>query len=141
MLAAHDRIDDQRAGKRSAGDGFDDGGVSERAGLDSLRGKILEDGVDLFRNERRIENLDARHAGRILDRNQGDRRRTEDVQLMESFEVGLDAGATSWVGTGDGEGDRDHSPISCLLGLYVRYGLGDLPFQAVLARRIRQLLQ
>ena len=110
MATEHDGVDHQGPRDLTTDDGLDDGGRSQCAGLRGLRGKIFHHGVDLSRDQARVEGVDARDTGSVLDGYEGYGRSSEDFELVEGLEVGLDACAAAGVGTGDGEGDRDHWP-------------------------------
>jgi hypothetical protein len=69
---------------------------------------VFEHRRDLLGYQRWIEGLNPRNPGGVLNRNQRNRRRAEHSELMESFEIGLNACAAAGIGTGDAQRDGDH---------------------------------
>jgi hypothetical protein len=120
VLAHHDRIDDQREFERLSQrrDDFNDLDGSQRAGFGGGRRNIGDDGLDLCGDERRLQRVDQRDSLRVLHRHQSHDGFAVDAELMEGFEIGLDAGAAAWVGTRDGERDGRHpSTLACNEGV------------------------
>ncbi len=65
--------------------------------------EIFEDSVDLLSDERGVQYFYAGNAGGVLNGYQRDDGGAVDAELVESFEVGLNARAAGGVGAGDGE--------------------------------------
>ena len=112
MLTDHHRIDNQgkcelRGG---AGDGFHDGAVAQGPRLDGSRRNVLENGVQLREDELRRQALDAVDAYRVLDSEKRDDGFAVNSELVERFEVSLDASPAAGVRAGDGQCDAPHVP-------------------------------
>jgi len=90
-------------------------GVGQHAQLDRVDIEIIEAGGDLG-----VQECDRRHmhggdAAGVLRGQRGDRRKAMHAVGGKGFQVGLDAGTTAGIGSGDGEGGsgciRAHGPI------------------------------
>jgi hypothetical protein len=85
------------------GDGAHDIRVGEHADLHGIDADIVENGVELCRDERRIGRVDGRDAARVLRGECGDDARAVGAERRERLEVGLDARAAARIGAGDRE--------------------------------------
>ncbi len=97
-----------RAVPHTVGDSRNDRCGAQSTGLGGVRWQVLKNGVDLFGHQPGIKRLNARQAGGVLDGEQSDRGGAIDPELVERFEVGLNARSSAGVRAGDGEGNRDH---------------------------------
>ena len=86
------------------GDGVDDGGVRQHAGLDGVGADVGEHGVDLRGDELGRHGEPAGDFARVLRGDGGDGGCAVDAERGEGLEVGLDAGAAAGVAAGDREG-------------------------------------
>ena len=64
---------------------------------------IVEHGIELRGDERRIGRVDCGNAARVLRGERRDDARAVGAERGERLQVGLDAGAAARIGTGDGE--------------------------------------
>ena len=109
----HDRIDDQRHGRRQlldriAGD-FDDAVIQKHAGLDAIGADIAEHALDLAFHEIRRHGQDALNADGVLRGERGDRRRRIGAERRHRFDIRLDAGAAARIRAGDDQHAAVHS--------------------------------
>src|SRR5437867_3060292 len=93
MLADHDRIHNERKreSKRGRGDGFHDRAIAQRPRLRRLRRNVVKYGVQLVEDPLRSQALYAIDALRILDREHCEDSLAVDAELVEGFEISLDA--------------------------------------------------
>ncbi len=112
MLADHDGIDHQRKFELcgGAGDGFDDGAIAQRSRLGGVGRDIFEHGVELLQDELRLQALDAIDAHRVLHGQQREDSLAVDSELVEGFEIGLNASPAAGIRAGDRQGDGPHEP-------------------------------
>ena len=89
----------------AVGDHFHQLGRPEHPCFHRLRRKVLGQGVELRRDERRGDGLPGADPARVLRRHGTHDAGAEDAKLVECLEVGLDAGSAPGVRPGDGEGD------------------------------------
>ena len=85
------------------GDGADDAGVGEHAGLDRVGADVVHDGVDLRGHDRGRSFEDPRDAGGVLGGDGGNHGGAVDPQGREGLEVRLKAGSGPGVRARDGE--------------------------------------
>src|SRR6185312_12415893 len=107
MFANHDRIHNQWKLKRlrETGDCPYLRGVAQRSSLRGLRRNVVQNCLNLLKNQVWRQDFDARNSARVLDGYQRDRRLAINAKLMKRFEVRLDARSAARVGTGDGQCD------------------------------------
>ncbi len=92
--------------------GLDQLGRRQHADLHRRDVEILENGVDLLRDEVRRHGVDGGDALRILRRQRDEDAGAIDLMRREGLEIGLDAGAAARIRAGDGQGDGCHGPVS-----------------------------
>lgn len=111
VLGDHHGIHDQ--GKlellQGLGHGADDRGISESAGLGGVWRDVFGNSGNLLGDQYRIQALDAGDAPGVLDGDEREDRLAVNAKLVKRFQVGLDACAARWVGSGDGECDGLHN--------------------------------
>ena len=88
------------------GNGSDDAGVEEHAGLGRSGRQFPQQRLHLEPHERLRHRVDTGDSSRCLGRQAGDRAGAVDAQSRKHFEIGLDPGPSSTVGPGDGQCDR-----------------------------------
>src|SRR5579871_148528 len=110
VLADKNGVDDERKPEISRGgrDGFDDGAVSQRAGFGGGGWNIIDHGAQLVHHQDWCETFDALKRDGVLHRDERDDGFAVDTELMKGFEIGLNAGATRGIGTGDGKSNGWH---------------------------------
>ena len=85
------------------GDRIDHFPIGEHAQLDRADAKIIEAGIDLLAQESDGRHVRCRHAARVLGGECGNRGKTVQPMRSEGLEIGLNAGATARIGTGNGK--------------------------------------
>ena len=78
-------------------------GIGEHANLHGVDADVVENGVELSGDKRRVGRMDGRHDARVLRGEGGNDGQTVSAERRERLEVGLDARAAAGVGAGDGE--------------------------------------
>ena len=113
-LRHHDGIDDQRLELEAANSlrhHLDDLGGCQHACFGRGWTAIANHRVDLGRDKLRRHYMDAHHPARILRGQRGDRTHPVYPKHGEGFEIGLDAGSTARVGTGNRQSSRYHGMV------------------------------
>ena len=112
-LGDHHRVEDD-VGRpprgETLGHGRDDLDAAEHPELDRIDPQVAEHGVHLLPHECGIDGVDRLHPQRVLGGQRGDDRGAVDAECGEGLEIGLDAGAATAVGAGDGQRDGDAAP-------------------------------
>ena len=104
-LAHGNRVHHQReaAVAQGVGQGVDDAGREEHAGLGGVHGKTVQHGAQLQHDEFGPGRVDAGDAQAVLGGQGRDDAHAVAAQGHDGLEVGLDAGTAAGVGTGDGQ--------------------------------------
>ena len=92
-----------RVRRERLGDGLDDRGGDEHAGLDRIGADVVEDDADLVADGLGRNGVEGVDAGRVLHGDGGDRRHGVGAERGRGLDVGLDAGAAARIRTGDDE--------------------------------------
>ena len=105
----------RRRSAEHGGHGLDDAAVEQHAGLDGLDRIALQHGAQLRLDHRGSDGLDGAHALQVLGGDGGDDAGAVDAAGGKRLDIGLDAGAASRIGAGDGQGDRvfDQGALTC----------------------------
>ena len=83
------------------GHGANDAGIGEHADLHGVDADVVEDGVELRRDEFGVGRMDRAHAMRVLRGQRRDDARAVDAKRRKRLQIGLDAGSAAGVGAGD----------------------------------------
>jgi TrmH family RNA methyltransferase len=113
------------------GHGLHHSRVREHAGLDRVRPKVRGHGPDLGADHLLGDGVHGGHLKRVLRSHCSERATAENAKRMERLEVGLDAGSTPAVATGDCEG----------YGRWVIHGVHTLTGMRMLSKSRRQLIK
>ena len=114
-LGHHHRIDDQRHATREllrrGNDGADHFGAVQHAGLDRVGADVGQHHLDLLGDEGGIDGYHSMHAHRVLRGERGNRGGGKTTHRRHCLDVGLDAGATARIGTGDDQDAAFHAAL------------------------------
>ena len=104
-LAHGNRVHHQReaAVAQGVGQGVDDAGREQHAGLGGVHGKTVQHGAQLQHDEFGLGRVDAGDAQAVLGGQGRDDAHAVAVQGHDGLEVGLDAGTAAGIGTGNGQ--------------------------------------
>jgi hypothetical protein len=83
-------------------------GRTDHADLHRIHADVVDDGIDLLQHHLGGDRHDVLHSERVLGGDRRDRGHGVAAQHRHRFDVGLDAGAASGVGTGDDQDSGDH---------------------------------
>ena len=106
------------------GDRIDHSLVGEHAQLDRADAKIIEAGIDLRAQESHGRHVHCRHAARVLGGECGNRGKAVQPMRSEGLEIGLNAGATARIGTGNSK-NAERASVGKRHEFTIRQGMGD----------------